>query len=67
LPSATKLIMPMSLRPALLAGVAVVERGPSIIAEPHSRTMGAYYTHFGIIAASMLGSGGPTAESHLCS
>jgi hypothetical protein len=55
IPTATKLIMQMSLRPALLAGVAIVERsGPSIVADLHSRTIGAYHSQFGIIAASML-------------
>src|SRR5260370_11074545 len=42
IPTSTRLIMQMSLRPALLAGVAVVERsGPSIVADPHTRTIAA--------------------------
>jgi hypothetical protein len=62
IPTATKLIMQMSLRPALLAGVAIVERsGPSIVADLHSRTIGAYRSQFGVISASMLSEGRPNA------
>ena len=48
-------ILPLSLRPALLAGIAIVERsGSTIIAELHRRTMGAYHAHFGTTAAGIL-------------
>ena len=47
--------MPLLLRPALLAGIAIVERlGPKIIAELHGRTLGAYHAHFGTVAARIL-------------
>ena len=43
IPPADRPILPLSLRPALLAGIAIVERsGPKIIAELHGRTIGAY-------------------------
>ncbi len=60
IPPADRPILPLSLRPALLAGIAIVERsGPKIIAELHGRTIGAYYAHFGTIAASILASQHP--------
>ena len=65
IPPADRPILPLSLRPALLAGIAIVERsGPKIIAELHGRTIGAYHAHFGTIAASILA---PNLQSHLCS
>src|SRR5271166_256992 len=65
IPPADRPILPLSLRPALLAGIAIVERsGPRIIAELHGRTIGAYYAHFGTIAAGILA---PNLQSHLCS
>ena len=55
IPPADRPILPLSLRPALLAGIAIVERsGPKIIAELHGRTIGADHAHFGTIAASIL-------------
>ena len=65
IPPAGRPILPLSLRPALLAGIAIVERsGPRIIAELHGRTIGAYHAHFGTVAARILAS---NFESHLCS
>ena len=53
-------ILPLSLRPALLAGIAIVERsGHKIIAQLHGRTIGAYHAHFGTIAARILASHHP--------
>ena len=64
-PPADRPILPLSLRPTLLAGIAIAERsGPKIVAEIHGRTIGAYHAHFGTIAASILAS---YLESHLCS
>ena len=55
IPPADRPILPLLLRPALLAGIAIVERlGPKIIAELHGRTIGAYHAHFGTIAARIL-------------
>ena len=60
IPPANKPILPLSLRPTLLAGVAIVERsGPKIIAELHGRTIGAYHAHFGAIAAGIVASSRP--------
>ena len=60
IPPADRPILPLSLRPALLAGIAIVERlGPKIIAELHGRTIGAYHAHFGTIAARILASHHP--------
>ena len=65
IPPADRPILPLSLRPALLAGIAIVERsGPRIIAELHGRTIGAYHANFGTIAAGILA---PNLQSHLCS
>ncbi len=51
-PGADRPILPMALRRALLAGVAVLESsGPSLLRELHSRTIGAYHTQFAQIAA----------------
>ena len=59
-PPADRPILPLSLRPALLAGIAIVERsGPKIIAELHGRTIGAYHAHFGTIAAGIFASQHP--------
>ena len=59
-PPANKPVLPLSLRPTLLAGVATVERsGPKIIAELHDRTIGAYHAQFGAIAANILGAQQP--------
>jgi TniQ len=67
-PPASKPVLPLSLRPALLAGIAIVERsGPKIVAELHSRTIGAYHAHFGAIAASIFGPKQSISESQLCS
>jgi hypothetical protein len=55
IPSGDRPILPLALRPALFAGIAIVERsGPTIIAELHRRTMGAYHAYFGTIAAGIL-------------
>ncbi len=60
IPPADRPILPLSLRPALLAGIAIAERsGPKIITELHGRTIGAYHAHFGTIAASILASQHP--------
>src|SRR5271163_3135319 len=59
-PPANKPVLPLSLRPTLLAGVATVERsGPKIIAELHGRTIGAHHAHFGAIAAGIVASSRP--------
>jgi hypothetical protein len=55
IPPADRPILPLLLRPALLAGIAIVERsGPKIITELHARTIGAYHTQFGTIATKIL-------------
>ncbi|MGO9390447.1 TniQ family protein [Rhodoblastus sp.] len=55
IPPVARPILPLLLRPALLAGIAIVERsGPKIVTELHARTMGAYHTHFGTIATKIL-------------
>jgi hypothetical protein len=60
IPPANKPILLPSLRPTLLAGVAIVERsGPKIIAELPGRTIGAYHAHFGAIAAGIVASRRP--------
>ncbi len=60
IPPADRPILPLSLRPALLAGIAIAERsGPKIITELHGRTIGAYHAHFGTIAARILASQHP--------
>jgi hypothetical protein len=65
IPPAGRLILPLSLRPALLAVIAIVERsGPRIIVELHGRKIGAYHAHFGTIAARIVE---PNLPSHLCS
>jgi hypothetical protein len=59
-PPANKPVLPLSLRPTLLAGVATVARsGPKIIAELHGRTIGAHHAHFGAIAAGIVASRRP--------
>ena len=59
-PPANKPVLPLSLRPTLLAGVATVARsGPKIIAELHGRTIGAHHAHFGAIAAGIVASSRP--------
>ena len=59
-PPANKPVLPLSLRPTLLAGVATGERsGPKIIAELHGRTIGAYQAHFDAIAAGIVASSRP--------
>jgi hypothetical protein len=56
IPPANGAILPLSLRPTPLAGVAIVEHsGPKIIAELHDRTIGAYSAQFNAIAANILG------------
>ena len=60
IPPADRPILPLSLRPALLAGIAIVERlGLKLIAKLHGRTIGAYHAHFGTIAARILASHHP--------
>ena len=55
IPSGDRPILPLALRPALLARIAIVERsGPEIIAKLHARTIGASHVHFGTIAARIL-------------
>jgi hypothetical protein len=47
LPTASKVSLPLALRPALLAGVALAERaGPEIIANLQARTIGAHHSSF---------------------
>jgi hypothetical protein len=56
IPRANEAILPLSLRPTPLAGVAIVEHsGSKIIAELHDRTIGAYSAQFNAIAANILG------------
>lgn len=55
LPSAKKPILPLHVRPALMAGVAIVERhGPDMLAMLWSKTIGQNHTRFGELIASML-------------
>lgn len=56
LPSAGKPILPIRLRPALLAAVAIVEReGPKMLEVLQGHTMGTNRTRFGEFVASILG------------
>jgi len=55
LPSAGKPILPIRLRPALLAAVAMVEReGPNILEALHGHTIGVNRTRFGDLVARIL-------------
>jgi hypothetical protein len=55
LPSPDKPILPLNLRPALLAGIAIVERaGPAILEMLHACTLGENRAHFGKLAVQML-------------
>jgi len=60
IPTADRPILPLSLRPTLLAGVAILERsGPKSIVELHSRTIGPHHAYFGKIVADILTSNKP--------
>jgi hypothetical protein len=55
LPSPANLILPLNLRPALLAGIAIVERaGPAILDMLHAHTLGENRSHFGKLADRIL-------------
>ncbi|RUV41294.1 hypothetical protein EOD29_24350 [Mesorhizobium sp. M1A.T.Ca.IN.004.03.1.1] len=55
LPSAANPILPLNLRPGLLAGVAIVERaGPAMLEMLHARTIGENRTRFGIVVDYLL-------------
>lgn len=55
LPSPASPILPIHLRPALLAGVAIVERsGPAMIEMLHARLIGENRTRFGRLAGPMI-------------
>lgn len=56
LPSPANPILPLWLRPALLAGVSIVERqGPAMLAWLQSKTIGQNRTRFSELATPMLG------------
>jgi len=56
LPSPARPILPLWLRPALLAAVSLVERqGPAMLAWLQGKTIGQNRTRFSEVAASMLG------------
>ncbi len=60
-PGADRPVLPLALRRALVAGVAILERsGPALLRELHRRTTGAYHVQFGDIAARVLVSDRPT-------
>lgn len=55
LPSGASPILPLSLRPALLAGIAIVERaGPAMLEMLHAHTLGENRTRFGKLVAQVL-------------
>ncbi len=55
LPSPASPILPLQIRPALLAGVAIVERGgPAMIEMLHARMIGENRTRFGRLAGPMM-------------
>ena len=55
LSSPANLILPLNLRPALLAGIAIVERaGPAILEMLHAHTLGGNRAHFGKLADHLL-------------
>ena len=57
LPSPASPVLPLHLRPALLAGVAIVERaGPAMLEMLHAHTLGENRTRFGRLAAATIGS-----------
>jgi len=67
-PPANKPMLPLSLRPTLLAGVAIVEgSGPKIIAELHGRTIAPITLTSAPLPPALSHRAGPTLESHLCS
>jgi hypothetical protein len=64
LPSPARPILPLWLRPTLLAAVSLVERrGPAMLAWLRSKTVGQNRTRFGELATPMLGI--PTAPEAL--
>lgn len=68
LPSPASPILPIYLRPALLAGVAIIERsGPAMIEMLHARLIGENRTRFGRIAGPMIADHGirRSAQLHL--
>jgi hypothetical protein len=57
LPSPASPIVPLSIRPAPLAGIAIVERaGPAMLEMLHAHTLGENRTRFGRLAATMIAS-----------
>jgi hypothetical protein len=63
LPSPANLILPLNLRPALLAGIAIVERaGPAILEMLHAHTLGENRAHFGKLADHMLAQNRTSAD-----
>lgn len=65
LPSPANLILPLNLRPALLAGIAIVERaGPAILEMLHAYTLGENRAHFGKLAVQMLAQNCMSADPH---
>jgi hypothetical protein len=55
LPSPASPVLPLHLRPALLAGVAIVERaGPAMLEMLHAHTLGENRTRFGRLAAATI-------------
>jgi len=57
LPSPASPVLPLHLRPALLAGVAIVEcAGPAMLEMLHAHTLGENRTRFGRLAAATIGS-----------
>jgi hypothetical protein len=57
LPSPASPILPLALRPALLAGIAIVERaGPAMLEMLHAHALGENRTGFGRLAATMISS-----------
>ena len=55
LPSPASPILPLRQRPALLAGIAIVERaGPAMLEMLHAHTLGENRTRFGRLAATMI-------------
>ncbi|WP_108461561.1 hypothetical protein [Devosia naphthalenivorans] len=58
LPSTARPILPLHLRPALLAGVAMVERiGPAMLEMLKTHTLGENRNRFGNLVAKMTGQG----------
>lgn len=68
LPSPEKPILPLNLRPALLAGIAIVERaGPAILDMLHAHTLGENRAHFGKLVAHILAQNRMSADHNNCS